>query len=238
MAEGFLGEVRLVAFNFAPPGWLMCEGQTLPIAQFNALFALIGTTYGGNGVNNFVLPDLRGRAAIHSGQGPLGNYTWGTQGGTGANTVNTAAAFTLTADNLPSHTHSATFTGIGGGPAVQPTIAISVSNDAAIATPTGAPPGATPIANGYLGKSTLSIPQQPAIYTATTTNGTTKLNDLTAVASGGSGGGITGGTVTVGNTGTGTPVTAPLNFNVPAAMPPFLAMNYMICTAGIFPSRP
>jgi microcystin-dependent protein len=239
MAEAFVGEVRLVAFNFAPPGWLMCEGQILQISQNNALFALIGTTYGGDGVRTFGLPDLRGRAAIHTGQGPVGPANvWGAKGGTTGTAVTTTAAFALTAANLPSHTHTATFTGTGGGAPVQPTITVSVSNDAATATPANAPVGATPIADGYLGKSGSGIPQQPAIYTATTANGTTKLNNLTAVATGGSGGGFTGGTVAIGNTGDGTPVSAPLSFTVPAAMPPFLAMNYMICTSGIFPSRP
>jgi microcystin-dependent protein len=233
-----VGEIRLVAFNYAPSGWLLCEGQTLAIAQYNVLYALIGITYGGDGINNFMLPDLRGRAAIHNGQGPLGTYAWGSKGGTTGNAVATTAAFTLTSANLPSHTHAATFTGTGGGAAMQPTITVSVSNDAAITTPANAPTGAAPIANGYLGKSSLSTPQQPAIYTATTANGTTKLNNLTAVATGGSGGGITGGTVAIGNTGTGTAVSAPLNFTVPAVMPPFLALNYMICTVGYYPSRP
>jgi microcystin-dependent protein len=239
MAEAFVGEVRLVAFNFAPPDWLMCEGQVLAITQYAALYTLLGTTYGGDGIKTFGLPDLRGRAAIHSGPGPVGPANvWGTKGGTTANAVATAAAFTLTAANLPSHTHTATFTGTGGGAAVQPTITVSVSNDAATTTPTNAPAGAAPIANGYLGKSGAGTPQQPAIYTATTASGTTKLNNLTAVATGGSGGGITGGTVAIDNTGTGAQVNAPLNFNVPAAMPPFLAMNYMICVAGFFPMRP
>jgi microcystin-dependent protein len=67
--DPFLGEIRLVGFTFAPNGWALCDGQLLSISQNAALFSLLGTTYGGNGVTNFALPDLRGRVAIHSGTG-------------------------------------------------------------------------------------------------------------------------------------------------------------------------
>ncbi len=66
----FLGQVKCFAFTYAPRGWAQCNGQTLPIAQNTALFSLLGTTYGGNGINTFALPDLRGRVPIHAGQGP------------------------------------------------------------------------------------------------------------------------------------------------------------------------
>src|SRR6516165_10721861 len=69
MSEPYLGEIRLFSFNFAPRGWAFCQGQTLPINQNQALFALLGTTYGGNGQTTFSLPNLAGRAAISSGQG-------------------------------------------------------------------------------------------------------------------------------------------------------------------------
>ena len=93
MAEPFLAEIRIASFNFAPKGWAMCNGQLLPINQNQALFALLGTTYGGNGQTTFALPDLRGRAPIHVGS----NFTLGTRGGEEANTVSTA--------ELPQHTH-------------------------------------------------------------------------------------------------------------------------------------
>ena len=70
MAEPFLGEIRLFPYNFAPQGWAFCNGQIMAIAQNTALFSLLGTTYGGNGTTNFALPDLRGRLAVSSGQGP------------------------------------------------------------------------------------------------------------------------------------------------------------------------
>ncbi len=71
MSEPFLGEIKMVGFTFAPQGWAFCNGQLLSIAQNNALFALLGTTYGGDGVTTFALPDLRSRVPVHFGQGPL-----------------------------------------------------------------------------------------------------------------------------------------------------------------------
>src|ERR1044071_1085604 len=68
--EPFIGEIRWVGFNFAPRGWATCDGQIMSIAQNTALFSLLGTTYGGNGQTTFALPDMRGRAPVHAGQGP------------------------------------------------------------------------------------------------------------------------------------------------------------------------
>ena len=68
--EAYIGQLALVAFDYAPNGWLPCNGQLLPLNQYQALFAVLGTKYGGNGVNNFALPDLRGRVPVHYGQGP------------------------------------------------------------------------------------------------------------------------------------------------------------------------
>src|ERR1700719_3180515 len=98
IAEPFLGEIRLVGFNFAPVGWALCAGQILPINQNTARFSLLGTTYGGNGTTNFALPDLRGRAALGFGQGPgLSNYDLGQS--TGSETV------TLTVGQIAAHNH-------------------------------------------------------------------------------------------------------------------------------------
>jgi microcystin-dependent protein len=99
-AQGqFVGEIDLVAFNFAPANWALCDGSILPITQNVALFSLIGTTFGGDGVSTFALPDLRGRRAIGMGQGPgLGNYTLGESGG--------EEQVTLTVNQLPAHFHS------------------------------------------------------------------------------------------------------------------------------------
>lgn len=93
MAEPFLGEIRLMSFNYAPQGWALCNGQFLAINQNQALFALLGTTYGGNGQTTFALPDLRGRVPVHLGSG----HTLGERAG--------AEAVTLAVNQLPSHTH-------------------------------------------------------------------------------------------------------------------------------------
>jgi microcystin-dependent protein len=96
MANPFVGEIRMFGGNFAPQGWMTCDGQLLPISQNTALFALVGTTYGGDGVSTFALPDLRGRLPIHQGNG----YIQGQNGG-----VETA---TLTLNQIPNHTHTLT----------------------------------------------------------------------------------------------------------------------------------
>jgi microcystin-dependent protein len=96
----FMSEIRLMSFNFAPQGWAMCNGQFLPINQNQALFSLLGTTFGGNGQTTFGLPDLRGRVPIHVGSG----HTLGERGGEEAHTLSIA--------EMPAHTHfvSASYT--------------------------------------------------------------------------------------------------------------------------------
>src|SRR5881398_3232096 len=84
MSEPFLSEIKIVSFNFPPKGWALCNGQFLPINQNQALFALLGTTYGGNGQTNFALPNLRGRVPIHMGSG----HTLGEAAGSTSVTVN------------------------------------------------------------------------------------------------------------------------------------------------------
>ena len=98
MSEPFLGEIQMAGFNFAPRGWAFCHGSILSIAQNDALFVLLGTTYGGNGQTTFALPDLRGRIPLNQGQGPgLTNRVIGEVGG--------VDAVTLTQQQIPSHTH-------------------------------------------------------------------------------------------------------------------------------------
>ena len=94
----YVGEIRMFAGNFAPNGWMTCEGQTLPIAENEVLFQLIGTTYGGDGEETFNLPNLASRVPIHMGQGPDGTtYQIGEQAGTEQET--------LTVQQIPTHTH-------------------------------------------------------------------------------------------------------------------------------------
>ena len=95
MSEQYLSEIRLISFNFAPHGWALCNGQLLPINQNQALFALLGTTYGGNGQTTFALPNLQGRIPIHTGNG----FVLGQSGG--------ETAHTLTLAELPQHIHTA-----------------------------------------------------------------------------------------------------------------------------------
>jgi len=96
--EGFIGQIVMFAGNFAPRSWALCDGQLISISQNTALFSILGTTYGGDGETTFALPDLRGRVAIHKGQGPgLSNYTLGQRGG--------AETVTLTTQQMPSHNH-------------------------------------------------------------------------------------------------------------------------------------
>jgi len=98
MADPFVAEIRIFPFNFAPKGWAWCDGQLLPISQNTALFSLLGTTYGGNGMSNFALPNLQGSAPMHPGQGPgLSLHDLGETGG--ADTV------TLLESEIPAHTH-------------------------------------------------------------------------------------------------------------------------------------
>lgn len=93
MAEPFLSEIRIMSFVFAPKGWALCDGQLLPINQNQALFSLLGTTFGGNGQTNFALPDLRGRTPIHVSSG----HTLGEPGG--------VQAHTLSMSEMPQHQH-------------------------------------------------------------------------------------------------------------------------------------
>jgi microcystin-dependent protein len=114
MQDPWLGEIALVAFNFAPVGWAMCNGQLLSIAQNTALFSLLGTTYGGDGQKTFALPDLRSRVPLHFGQGTgLSSYSLGQAVG--------VESVTLQTQQIPAHTHAYTpQASTTGGTAVSP----------------------------------------------------------------------------------------------------------------------
>ena len=99
MADPFVAEIRIFPFNFAPQGWAWCDGQLLPLSQNVALFSLLGTTYGGNGMSNFALPDLQGRAPMHPGWGPgLSLHDLGETGG--------SETVSLLESEIPSHAHA------------------------------------------------------------------------------------------------------------------------------------
>jgi microcystin-dependent protein len=128
MTEPFLGEIRVAAFNFAPKGWAFCNGQVLPISQNQALFALLGTTYGGNGQSTFALPNLQARVPVHVG----GGFPQGQQAG--------EATHTLTIAELPAHTHQVSASSAQGDqpapnqhvPAATSSAAFGTKNDVAM----------------------------------------------------------------------------------------------------------
>jgi microcystin-dependent protein len=117
MAEPFVAELRMMSFGYAPRGWAMCNGQFLPINQNQALFSLLGTTFGGNGQTTFALPDLRGQTPIHVGNG----HTLGEKGG--------AQAVTLSIAELPTHVHTLNASSVAAT-AVVPTNALVLAQGA------------------------------------------------------------------------------------------------------------
>jgi microcystin-dependent protein len=149
MAEPFLSEIRLMSFSFAPKGWAMCNGQLLPINQNQALFSLLGTTFGGDGQVNFALPDLRGRVPIHVGSG----HTLGERGGEQAHTLSIA--------ELPTHTHAVSGTNSQGTQVIP---APNLLARAAPANPYAAPSGlaaAHPSSIANVGGSQAHLNMQP-----------------------------------------------------------------------------
>jgi len=126
MSNPYVGEIRMFAGDFAPAGWMLCQGQTLPISGNETLFQLIGTTYGGDGESTFALPNLSSRVPIHIGQGAggLSNYTIGESGG--------VETVTLTTQQMPNHTHvlAATDTGQQQAPASNTIPAVVTSTKA------------------------------------------------------------------------------------------------------------
>ena len=108
MSQPFVGEIRMFGGNFAPVGWALCQGQTIPISENEVLFQLIGTTYGGDGQSTFQLPDLQGRSPIHQGS----SFVIGQRAGT--------ETVTLSVPQIPGHTHAANCAGVAAGNAQTP----------------------------------------------------------------------------------------------------------------------
>src|ERR1700693_4425321 len=104
MAQPYVREIRMFAGNFAPAGWMFCEGQLLPISEYDTLFNLIGTTYGGDGQSTFALPDMRGRVPLHFGNG----FTLAETGG--------VEQITLTVSQIPAHSHPLLVSGAPASP--------------------------------------------------------------------------------------------------------------------------
>jgi microcystin-dependent protein len=143
---GFIGEIRMFAGNFVPQSWAFCDGQLLPISQNTALFSIVGTMYGGNGETTFALPDLRGRVAIHAGNGPgLTNKQQGSTGGTETTILSIA--------NMPAHSH---------------TVALNASTNVGT---TNDPTGSFPANTSVLDKEYTSSSNATMGSTTTTTTG-------------------------------------------------------------------
>jgi microcystin-dependent protein len=140
MSEPFLGEIRMVGFSYAPQGWLFCNGQLIPISQNAALFSLLGTTFGGDGVTNFALPDLRGRSPVGANSSTGPNLSPIAQGEKSGN-----ENVSILATQMPMHTHMATGTASFSvaGAASNPTLAPSATNSVLGASGTG--PGSASI---------------------------------------------------------------------------------------------
>ncbi|MES3024740.1 MAG: tail fiber protein [Pseudomonadota bacterium] len=209
------------AVTFAPRGWAMCNGQLMSIAQNSALFALLGTNYGGDGQTTFGLPDLRGRMVVGAGSGPgLSTRTQGDKAGgessVGTGTVN--GSVTVTSANMPSHTHTA---------AVTSTLAVAT----VLQTSSTGGGSVTPVAGAGL-TAALAGPSGAAIYMSPApTTGLVDMGNITSTLS---------GAVTVANSDTGGGAPIPFSGNTSvttATMSPFTVLNYIIATEGIFPSR-
>lgn len=137
----YYGEIRMFAGWYAPSGWAFCHGQLLPILQYDTLFSLLGTTYGGDGVTTFALPDLRGRVPVHMGQGPgLSNKVIGETGG--------IETVTLTTQQIPAHSHTAGASAANGS-SDSPAGLVPARNAAGVPHYGSGPPNAT-LASGAL----------------------------------------------------------------------------------------
>lgn len=226
--DPFIGEIRIFTGNFAPTGWFLCQGQLLPISSYQALFAIIGTFYGGNGTSNFQLPNLQGRFPVGVGMAPSGQiYNIGQIGG--------VEQVTLTINNLPIHSHLAT----------SPTHNHSVSVPAhthPFTVPAHTHPfsmqcdnqngGDNTPANEYPGNT--GNGGYSTVQNATMKGQTTQASDGQTPGTTGQASGTTGNSgdtavaISVQNAGNGLPF---------APTPLYLGISYIIAYNGIFPSR-
>ena len=214
-----MGGMIMFGGNFAPKDWAFCQGAKIAISENQALYAILGTTYGGDGRTYFQLPNLSSHVPAGIGQYPgmqelFQGKPYGTQ------------RKKLTESQMPAHTHEAIFTPTtsAGGSGLTATATVHVSGDDGTS--------AAPIAGGYLAKANAPAQAGPdkdeLIYSNSLTNPTVLATDAVTVAISGNTGGITGGTVAIDSTGGST------EFSI---MQPTLGTNYIISLLGIFPSR-
>lgn len=149
MAEPFLSEIRIMSFGFPPKGWATCDGQLLPINQNQALFSLLGTTYGGDGRVNFGLPNLQGNTPIHQG----GGHTLGERGG--------EQGHTLSISEIPTHTHTLNATSVNGDLIIASTNQLAGSPSALYHAPDGNVAAMNPASVSNTGGSQAHLNMQP-----------------------------------------------------------------------------
>jgi microcystin-dependent protein len=222
--DAFMGTIMPVAFTYAPRGWMLCQGQIISIQQNSALFALLGTQYGGDGVSTFALPDLRARTLVGMGTAPFGTtVTQAQQFGTPTVTAQSTgmASVTLNAANLPPHNHTVTITGDQFG-------ATSTLHTCSAGPGVTTPAPASALGNSgttgqgqaaiYVTGKTLDVEMDPASVTTKVTGSVTATTNNSTVPP--------------------TPVQVPfVTQTTLSVFQPSLGMNFIICVSGLYPSR-
>ena len=209
MSDPFIGEIKTLGFNFAPRGYAFCWGQSMNLSQNQALFALLGTYYGGNGTSTFNLPDLRGRVAVGQGQSQTTGTVFNIGAFAGAETTQ------LTTNQLPTHTH-----------AIQVSLSGLTAQTTIHAIGGATTRAANPSGNLWANAATVGTsPVNVASYAAATGSGGTAVTmDPTSASTVVSG----SATAVAGTAGNGQPFTN---------LPPYLVINYSIALIGVFPTR-
>lgn len=216
--DPFIGQIILWPGLWVPEGWALCDGTVVNISDYQALFSLIGNTYGGDGRSNFALPDLRSKVPV----GTTAMNAVGQKTGAATATVNAVGtgSVTLGVNNLPSHTHMATFTPGGG------TSSVSIAIPADSSGETDNVPG-----TGLVLAKGMAGPTAAKVYSSNVANTTLKPFSVDVPAGGG----------TVANASTGGGAALPVTVSVPvtvSTLQPSLTLNYIIAMNGIYPSRP
>lgn len=238
--DPMLGMIFMIPWNWAPNGYQLCQGQTINLQQYEALYSLMGTVFGGNGTTTFMLPNLQGRAPVGTGRSPAGTtYTLAASGG--------AELTTLSVSNMPVHNHAASFTpvldqqivtipGTTGNLGVTASLPLGTAN-AGSATPTAGNNYLNGVSGNvsinattsrtvaFTGPFTSTEPAAGASLPATTSvtgNPSTPASTVTINA-------VTNGAVAVGQNGGSSPF---------STMQPFLAMSFIIAMNGLYPDRP
>jgi microcystin-dependent protein len=211
--DEYVGTIACFGFDYAPVGWLPCDGRLLQVSQYQVLFALLGNRYGGNGVQNFALPDLRGTFPIGFGNSAYGkSYTVGQHAGTDTNTLAVA--------NLPKHDHALTAASLPVTGTIEATGVLKATTQTA---DSGVP------AQGNMLSAVTDVGGSGAevhIYKAASTAQNVNLGGVSVTATPHLQVNTAG--VSTGTTGSNTPVNN---------MPPYLALNFCICVQGVYPSR-